>query len=59
MFLGCNQIQKYFIVMITTNKLKTVSRPQTHNDWSFLPTAFSALAGVGIGIAIGNYLGWF
>jgi len=44
--------------MITTNNIKTVSRPHSHNNWSFLPTAFSALAGVGIGIAIGNYLGW-
>ncbi len=45
--------------MITTSKFKTVSRSHNYNNWSFLPTAFSALAGVGIGIAIGNYLGWF
>ena len=43
--------------MITTSKAKTVSR-HNYNNWSFLPTAFSALAGVGIGLAIGNYLGW-
>ena len=44
--------------MITTTKTQTVSRSNTRNDWSFLPTVFSALAGVGIGIAIANYLGW-
>lgn len=44
--------------MITTSKNQIVSRSHTRNDWSFLPTAFSALAGVGIGILIGNYLGW-
>ncbi|MEM8830094.1 MAG: hypothetical protein AAGE96_12155 [Cyanobacteria bacterium P01_G01_bin.19] len=44
--------------MITTSKFKSASRPHSQNNWSFLPTAFSALAGVGIGIAIGNYLGW-
>ena len=44
--------------MITTGKYKTVSRPHIQDNWSFLPTALSALAGVGIGIAIGNYLGW-
>lgn len=44
--------------MITTSKTQTVSRSHTRDDWSFLPTAFSALAGVGIGILIGSYLGW-
>ena len=44
--------------MTATAKVKTATRVNTHNNWSFLPTAFSALAGVGIGIAIGNYLGW-
>jgi hypothetical protein len=44
--------------MITTSNFKTVSFSHNHNNWLFLPTAFSALAGVGIGIAIGNYLGW-
>lgn len=44
--------------MITTTKTQTKSRSHTRNDWSFLPTAFSALAGVGIGIAIALYLGW-
>ncbi len=44
--------------MITTSKNHTSSRSHVRNDWSFLPTAFSALAGVGIGILIGNYLGW-
>lgn len=44
--------------MITISKSKTVSRPHNHNNWSFLPTLLIALAGVGIGIVIGNYLGW-
>lgn len=44
--------------MITTSKTQTVSRSYTRDDWSFLPTAFSALAGIGIGILIGSYLGW-
>lgn len=44
--------------MITTSTYKTVSRSHVRNDWSFLPTVFSALAGVGIGMLIGNYLGW-
>ena len=43
--------------MITISKFKSVSR-HSRNNWSFLPTAFSALAGVGIGLAIGTYLGW-
>lgn len=42
--------------MITTSKI-SVSHSNIRNDWFFLPTAFSALAGVGIGIIIGNYLG--
>jgi hypothetical protein len=44
--------------MITTNKNQTVSHSYTQNDLFFLPTAFSALAGVGFGLLIGNYLGW-
>jgi hypothetical protein len=44
--------------MITTSKNQTVSHSYTQNDWLFLPTAFSALAGVGLGLLIGNYLGW-
>ncbi len=44
--------------MITTSKNQTVSHFHSQNNWSFLPTAFSALAGVGLGILIGNYLGW-
>ncbi len=43
--------------MITTTKSQKVSTSRVRNDWYFLPTAFSALAGVGIGILIGNYLG--
>jgi hypothetical protein len=44
--------------MITTSKYQTLSHYRTQNNWSFLPTAFSALTGVGLGILIGNYLGW-
>ena len=44
--------------MITDSKYQSVSRKSKHNNWSFLPTAFSALAGVGIGFLIGHYLGW-
>ena len=44
--------------MVTNTKYQSVSSSQKHNDWSFLPTAFSALAGVGIGFLIGHYLGW-
>jgi hypothetical protein len=44
--------------MITTNKNQTVSRSYIQNDWFFLPTAFSALAGVSLGLLIGTYLGW-
>ena len=44
--------------MITTNKYQTISRSQNHIDWSFLPVFLSTAAGVSIGLAIGNYLGW-
>lgn len=43
--------------MITANKSQTITRSHKLNDWSFLPTLFSALAGVGIGLIIGNYIG--
>ena len=43
--------------MITTNKYQTISRPH-QIDWSFLPVFLSTAAGVSIGLAIGNYLGW-
>ena len=44
--------------MITTDKYQTISRPQNQIDWSFLPVLLSAAAGVSLGLAIGNYLGW-
>jgi hypothetical protein len=44
--------------MIAATKSPTVSFSHLHNDWSFLPTASSVLAGVGIGIALGYCLGW-
>jgi hypothetical protein len=43
--------------MITSSK-KLVSNSIFQGDWAFLPTAFSAMAGVGIGLLIGSYLGW-
>ena len=30
-----------------------------HYDWSFVPQTLSGFAGVGIGLIIANYLGWF
>lgn len=44
--------------MITTEKTKTVTPTTSHYDWSFFPLVLSAFAGVGIGVAIGTYLGW-
>ena len=43
--------------MITTDKYQTISRPQNHNDWSFLPIMLNAATGVSLGIVIGNCLG--
>ena len=43
--------------MITTNKYQTISRSQNHNNWNFLPIMLNAVAGVGVGVIIGNYLG--
>ena len=44
--------------MITIIRSKAVVGSHRGNDWSFLPTVFSAAIGIGIGMAIGNYLGW-
>jgi len=44
--------------MITNSKYQSSAHGHKHNNWSFMPTAFSALAGIGIGFLIGNYLGW-
>lgn len=44
--------------MITVTQSQKVAEKSDRNDWSFLPTAISALLGVSIGIAIGNYFGW-
>ncbi|WP_019507597.1 hypothetical protein [Pleurocapsa sp. PCC 7319] len=44
--------------MITNSKNQKFSPLHIRNDWHFLPTAFSGLAGVGIGLIIGNFLGW-
>ena len=43
--------------MITTNKYQTISRRPNHDNWYFLPTLLNAVAGVSIGMIIGNYLG--
>ncbi len=43
--------------MVTANKSQTITGSHKLNDWSFLPTLFSALTGVGIGLIIGNYIG--
>jgi|GEM_PF-2087982 len=44
--------------MITITQSQKIAHSSDRNDWSFLPTAFSALLGVGIGIAMGCYFGW-
>ena len=44
--------------MITNSKNQKFFPLDIRNEWHFLPTAFSGLAGVGIGIIIGNFLGW-
>lgn len=44
--------------MITSNNRKTISNTMFQGDWSFVPTAFSAVTGIAIGLMIGNYLGW-
>ena len=44
--------------MITANKYQTVVQSRKHQDYSFIPTLLCAMAGVGIGLAIGNCFGW-
>jgi hypothetical protein len=46
--------------MITSTNKQKIAKKSTHsrNDWDFLPTAFSAIAGVTIGLMLGSYLGW-
>ena len=46
--------------MITSTSNKTISQTPRHtrNDWDFLPTMFSAMAGISIGLILGSYLGW-
>ncbi|MDJ0635925.1 MAG: hypothetical protein QNJ34_22250 [Xenococcaceae cyanobacterium MO_188.B29] len=39
------------------NQLKT-NKKQFQNDWYFIPTLLSGFAGITIGVAIGNALGW-
>jgi hypothetical protein len=38
---------------------KSPKNSLNHNDWSFVSPLFSAFTGVGIGLIIANYLGWF
>ncbi len=40
------------------NNQTTTNQNYLQNDWSFLPMFFSGFAGIAIGIAIGNALGW-
>ena len=40
------------------NQTKT-NQKHLNNDWIFVPRLLSGFAGVGIGVAIGNFLGWF
>lgn len=44
--------------MITITKSQRSAGSHQRNNWSFLPTAFNALVGVVIGMAIANSLGW-
>jgi hypothetical protein len=44
--------------MITSNKNKLVAKNIFQGNWAFWPTAFSAMAGISIGLLIGFYLGW-
>ena len=43
--------------MITTDKYQTIARRQDRNEWYFLPFLLNAVAGVGVGMIIGNYFG--
>lgn len=45
--------------MITSSNKKSASNNSVfQSEWTFWPTAFSAMAGIGIGLLIGTYLGW-
>ncbi|MGF1542495.1 MAG: hypothetical protein ACFCU5_18970 [Pleurocapsa sp.] len=46
--------------MITNSNSKSVAKNKNifRGEWAFLPTAFSAMAGISIGLLIGSYLGW-
>jgi hypothetical protein len=43
--------------MITSSDNR-LSKSIFQGDWAFLPTVFSTMAGIGIGLLIGSYLGW-
>ena len=40
------------------NNQTLTNQKHSSNDWSFMPRLLSGFAGVGIGIVIGNFLGW-
>ncbi|MEM7591821.1 MAG: hypothetical protein AAF383_09940 [Cyanobacteria bacterium P01_A01_bin.83] len=42
--------------MIKTQYFSTSTHK--HSDWSFLPSMFSGMAGIVIGLIIGSVLGW-
>ena len=45
--------------MITSSNKKSASNNSIfQSEWSFLSTGLSAMAGIGIGLLIGTYLGW-
>jgi hypothetical protein len=37
----------------------TISKNKQHSNWFFLPTAFSAMTGIAIGLIIANFVGLF
>jgi hypothetical protein len=45
--------------MTSNNDSTTAYLNRRPSQWDFLPTAFSGAAGVLIGLAIANFLGWF
>lgn len=40
------------------NNQTAVNNNHSRNDWDFIPNVLMSSAGIAIGIAIGNFLGW-
>ena len=40
------------------NNQTAVKQNHARNDWDFIPTVLVSSAGIAIGMAIGNFLGW-